>query len=152
MTRAAAKAALRSWAMGRIFMEPAPAVLGSIGRWSREVQRSWDSQFRPSEDGVTSVAFARATITDGACEGSVLAAPVNPLGLTPTIVTGTSFSLIDCPSTAGARAKSRWQNSSLITTTGSLTAVSSSIGWRVLLRSADLLDWLGQKRAPSPAE
>jgi hypothetical protein len=83
------------------------------------------SQFRPSEDGVTSVAFASATITAGVCDGSVLAAPVKPFGLTPTIVTGTSLSLIDCPRTAGDRAKSRSQNSSLITTTGSLPAVSS---------------------------
>ena len=50
-------------------------------------------------------------------EGSVLAAPVKPFGFTPTIVTGTSLSLIDCPSTAGDRANSRSQNSSLITTT-----------------------------------
>ena len=39
------------------------------------------SQFRPLEAGVTSVAFASATITSGVCEGSVLAAPVKPLGI-----------------------------------------------------------------------
>jgi hypothetical protein len=83
------------------------------------------SQFRPSEDGVTSVAFDSATITAGACDGSVLSAPVKPFGFTPTIVTGTSFNLIDCPSATGDRAKPRSQNSSLITTAGSLPAVSS---------------------------
>src|SRR4249919_3742043 len=82
------------------------------------------SQFRPSEEGVTSVAFDSATITAGVCDGSVLPAPVNPFGFTPTIVTETSLSLIDRPSTAGDRANSRSQNSSLITTTGSPPAVS----------------------------
>ena len=65
------------------------------------------------------------TMTAGVSEGSVLAAPVKPLGLTPMIVTGTSLSLIDCPIAAGDRANSRSQKSSLITTTGSLPAVSS---------------------------
>src|SRR5262249_32850379 len=82
------------------------------------------SQSRPSEDGVTMVAFASATVTAGACDGSVLAAPVNLLGVTPTIVTGTSLSLIHRPSTVGERPNSRSQDSSLITAPGWLAGGS----------------------------
>jgi hypothetical protein len=81
---------------------------------------------RPSDEGVTSVALANATMTSGVCEGSVLAAPVNPLGFTPMIVTGTSLSLMDCPRTVGDRLNSRSHKSSLITATVSLPAVSSA--------------------------
>jgi hypothetical protein len=83
------------------------------------------SQLRPSEDGVTSVALANATVTPGVCDGRVLAAPVKVLGFTPTTITGTSLSLIHWPSTVGERPNSRSQNSSLITTTDWLAAVSS---------------------------
>ncbi|OLE83104.1 MAG: hypothetical protein AUF76_07280 [Acidobacteria bacterium 13_1_20CM_2_65_9] len=83
------------------------------------------SQLRPSEDGVTIVAFANATVTAGVCDGRVLAAPVKVLGFTPTIITGTSLSLIHRPSTVGERPNSRSQNSSLITATAWLAAVSS---------------------------
>src|SRR5437762_3490197 len=76
------------------------------------------SQLRPSEDGVTSVAFANATVTAGACDGRVLATPVKVLGVTPTIITETSLSLIHRPSTVGERPNSRSQNASLITATG----------------------------------
>jgi hypothetical protein len=68
------------------------------------------SQLRPSEDGVMRVALARATITSGVSDASVLAAPVKPFGLTPMIVTGTSFSLIVRPRTAGERANACAQN------------------------------------------
>ena len=53
------------------------------------------SQSRRSDDGVTRVACASATMTSGVCEGSVLATPVKPLGFTPTMVAGMSLSLID---------------------------------------------------------
>jgi hypothetical protein len=80
---------------------------------------------RDPEDGVTSIALANATVTAGVCDGSVLAAPVKVLGFTPTIITGTSLSLIHWPSTVGERPNARSQNSSLITTTAWLAAVSS---------------------------
>ena len=65
-------------------------------------------------------------------ECSVLVAPVNPGGLTPTIVIMTlpcpTPSLIVCPSTAGERPKSRSHSSSLITTTGLAPGAWSSEG------------------------
>ena len=39
------------------------------------------SQFRPLDDGVTSVAFASATITAGVCDGSVLAGAGKAFGI-----------------------------------------------------------------------
>ena len=83
------------------------------------------SQFRPLEAGVTSVAFASVTMTAGVSEGSVLPAPVKPLGLTPMIVTGTSLILIDRPIAAGDRANSRFQKASLIIATAGLPGMSS---------------------------
>ena len=83
------------------------------------------SQFVPFEAGVTSVAFASVTMTSGVSEGSVLPAPVKPLGLTPTIVTGTSLTFIARPIAAGDRANSRFQKPSLIIATAGLPGRSS---------------------------
>jgi len=83
------------------------------------------SQFRPSDDGVTIGAFASAIVTAGVCDGSVLAAPVNRFGFTPTMITATSLSRMARPTTFGCRWNADSQNSSLITATASLPAVSS---------------------------
>ena len=83
------------------------------------------SQFWPLAAGVTSVAFASVTMTAVVAEGSVLPAPVKPLGLTPTIVMGMSLIVIDFPIAAGDRANSRAQKASLIIATAGLPGMSS---------------------------